>query len=218
MRARPPDRGRRDRALASRPAPPRHRPFAFTAGIALAVLVALATPLAGCGGAEEGDPALTVHVSAPLRGPDAAAGRALLAGARRALADAGGSAGGIEVRLAVHGDAGPRGWEAARGSAAARRAAEDSTAIAFIGEPRSVATLAALPITYAAGILQVAPAEEGEGMAAGEPARPGGWREYGHEAMVAILAAIEDARDPLDRDAVSDAFPGPAGGGPVRAA
>ncbi len=121
---------------------------------ALAAL-ALAALLAGCGsGAGEGAK-LTVYVSAPLRGPRADDGRDVGAGARLALADAGGSAGGVAVGAEVRDAAAGRGWEAAGAGADARAATEDATAIAYIGELDSGASRTSIPITNQAGMLQV---------------------------------------------------------------
>lgn len=129
--------------------------------VLIAALVALA-PLSGaaCGAdpAAEGEPVLTVYVSAPLSGPARAPGRALAAGVRRALAEAGGEAAGIEVRaryLDVAGRDESR-FDPVTAAANARTASEDSTTIAYIGELDSGASRTSVPITNEAGILQVA--------------------------------------------------------------
>jgi branched-chain amino acid transport system substrate-binding protein len=49
-------------------------------------------------------------------------------------------------------------WSLARSGANARRAAEDSTAIGYIGDLDSGATRTSLPITNQAGIVQISPA------------------------------------------------------------
>jgi len=111
---------------------------------------------AGCGGGG-GDPELSIYLSSPLRGPLAADGRDVADGARLALADAGREAGGVDVRLRVLDDAGSGGSEAALAGANARRATEDSTAIAYLGELDSGTTRTSLPITNEAGLLQISP-------------------------------------------------------------
>jgi len=132
---------------------PRRHFFAFVAtGIALAAL-----GVAGCGSDSSGDAVLTVYVSAPLNGPDAADGHDIADGAEAALQDAGGEAGGTEVKLEVLDDAGPAGATDALAGANARRATEDSTAIAYVGELDSGTTRTSLPITNQAGLLQVSP-------------------------------------------------------------
>jgi branched-chain amino acid transport system substrate-binding protein len=103
-----------------------------------------------------------VYVSLPLRGPSGDNGRDAADGARLALAEAGGAAGGHEVSAVFLDDTEGRG-EAARWSPAqvgrnARRATRDTSAIAYIGELDSGATRTSLPITNEARILQVSPA------------------------------------------------------------
>ena len=118
-------------------------------------MLAVAAAIGGCGSGADGDPALTVYLSAPLKEPAAADGRDVADGARMALDDAGAEAGGTPVRLVVLDDAGPAGAEAALAGANARTATEDSTAIAYIGELDSGTTRTSLPITNEAGLLQV---------------------------------------------------------------
>jgi len=129
--------------------------LAGRAAAAIAVLAAFAP--AGCGSSAS-EPVLTVYLSAPLSGPAARDGGDVAAAARRALADAGGEAGGTEVRLVVLDGAGPSGATDARAGANARTATQDSTAIAYIGELDSGTTRTSLPITNEAGLLQVSPA------------------------------------------------------------
>ncbi|MCL4286249.1 MAG: hypothetical protein KJ006_01220 [Thermoleophilia bacterium] len=125
------------------------------AAMGATVLAALA--LAGCG-PSTGEPALTVYLSAPLSGPAGGDGRDVAAAARAALADAGGEAGGVAVRLRVLDDAGGGGASDVLAAANARSATQDSTAIAYIGELDSGTTRTSLPITNEAGLLQVSPA------------------------------------------------------------
>jgi predicted DCC family thiol-disulfide oxidoreductase YuxK len=125
--------------------------------------LALVMVMVGCGGTVQDDSRLTVYLSAPLRGPDAGEGRELAAGARQALAEAGGEAAGVTVSLEVLDDTErepapePIGWTQTRVAANARTATEDSTAIAYVGELDSGATRVSVPITNDAGVAQVAP-------------------------------------------------------------
>jgi ABC-type branched-subunit amino acid transport system substrate-binding protein len=119
--------------------------------------------VAGCGintgGGSEGEATLTVYVSAPLTGPARADGNAVADGARTALEDAGGEAGGIEV-LAEYLDVAGRNesrFDPVTTAANARTATEDSTSVAYIGELDSGASRTSVPITNSAGLLQVAP-------------------------------------------------------------
>jgi hypothetical protein len=191
----------------------------------------------GCGGADEpaGEPSLAVYVSVPLSGLDAREGLAVAEGARRALAAAGGEAGGVDVEAVVV-DTGPGASaseptserpDAVRVAAAARRATQDSTAIAYIGELDSETTRTSLPITNDARILQVSPSAGAVDLVAPfegsdeipRETQPSGTRtfgtlaaldgdprELGAEAMAVVLDAIDRASDPLDRASVVEAF------------
>jgi branched-chain amino acid transport system substrate-binding protein len=105
---------------------------------------------------------VTVYVSMPLRGPDAVEGREVARAARLALADAHNRAGELRVRAVYLDDTSGRGararWSQAVAASNARDAAEDSSAIAYVGEFASGATRASLPITNEARMLQVSPA------------------------------------------------------------
>ena len=105
---------------------------------------------------------MTVYVSMPLRGAEAAAGRDVVDGAKLALADAPGKVGELAVRAVYLDDTSGRGatarWTQARAAANARRATQDSTAIAYVGEFDSGATRSSLPVTNEARMLQVSPA------------------------------------------------------------
>jgi branched-chain amino acid transport system substrate-binding protein len=225
---------------------------------AAAVLV-LAASAAGCdaqGEAEPGEATLAIYVSAPLSGPGRNDGQDVADGARRALEEAGGEAAGFTIvaeYLDVAGRNENQPPQQRRGSASAsglrltarfdpvtvadnaRTATEDSTTIAYIGELDSGASRTSVPITNAAGILQVAPGsgasdlvrEEvynddvpSEVQATGERTfaqlaptyepgeRPGPYDfdALGYEAMASVLAAIERASEPADRGAVIDAY------------
>jgi branched-chain amino acid transport system substrate-binding protein len=143
-----------------------------------AALALTALALGACGSSE---PPPDAEVTVYLSTPDTAAGRQVVAEARDALAEAGGEAGGVAVR-AVYLDAPP---DPAAIAANARRAVEDSTSIAYIGELSETGTLSSQPITNEAGLLQVAPTDD---------------------AMARVLDAIGGADDPLDRASVEDSF------------
>lgn len=184
---------------------------------ALAATALLA--LAGCGSQAAdpgGDAVLTVYVSAP-QGPGwTQRGESVVDGARLALADRDGEAGGVEVRLEVLRAAGKYpGLDPAAVGENARRAAEDSTAIAYIGELEPVASETAGPIAREAGLLWVpAPPSLPERVPSptettARPQFPEA--AYGSAAMRAVLAAIEAAEAPLDRASVAAAFEPPFG-------
>lgn len=145
------------------------------------LLCACAVALAGClgdGGGEEpariaGDTA-TVYSSTPRHGVSAPAARAVAAGERLALAEAGGRAGGLRIRLRQlpATDDGERVWDPDLVSANAQRAADDPSAIAYLGELDYGATAVSLPITNDAGLLQVSPGDGLTSLTQRAPGRP----------------------------------------------
>ncbi len=104
---------------------------------------------------------MTVYVSLPLTGPRAAEGRDAVDGARLALEGAGGRAGSLEVRAQFLDDANGRTWDPVAVGANARRAVQDSSAAAYIGELDSEPTRGSLPITNDAGLVQISPGAGG---------------------------------------------------------
>jgi branched-chain amino acid transport system substrate-binding protein len=131
--------------------------------IALPLIALTIAALGGCGPAAD-DPAsgpVTVYVSAPLRGEDADDGRDVADGARLALDEAGAMAGDVEVGLevldAADGPGNVSGWGPGAVGRNARAAAQDTAAIAYIGDLQSGATRVSLPITNGALVPQVSP-------------------------------------------------------------
>jgi branched-chain amino acid transport system substrate-binding protein len=155
-------------------------------------LLALALGASGCGGGGVAkDALLTIYVSAPLHGRQATAGRRMCAGAEGALARHGGRAGDVRLRVVCLDDTGgaPH-WRLAAVGADARRATEDSSTIAYIGELEPVATRFSRPIVEAAKIAQVR-------------------GPSGTAAMTRVLKAIESAGDTGQlREAVSEGLEG----------
>ena len=125
-------------------------------------------------------------------------------------------------------DPAPAEEDLVRAAAAARQATQDSTAIAYIGELDSAATLTSLPITNDARLLQVStgagdvelvapfegsdevpPETQTTGVRTfGTLARPR-WRpgaSWGRRPWRSCWCAIDRADDPLDRASVVEAF------------
>jgi len=86
-----------------------------------------------------------------------------------ALAEAGGSAGGIRVNHRELNNAGPEGWTPERVARNARRAVQDDTTAIYLGELRSHASVLSMPILNEAGIPQISPAATGIGLVEGGP-------------------------------------------------
>jgi branched-chain amino acid transport system substrate-binding protein len=139
-----------------------------------------ALALGGCLGGGDDEPTritgsvATVYSSAPRHGVSAAVAEEVLAGQRRALAESHGRAGGLRVRLrrlpATDNDEQP--WDPALVAENAHRAADDPTAIAYLGELDYGATAVSLPITNDAGLLQVSPGDGLTSLTRRAPGRP----------------------------------------------
>jgi branched-chain amino acid transport system substrate-binding protein len=166
----------------------------------LAVVPALAFGVAACGGDDEpsgsGDSsgggsvsALTIYSSLPLQGDSRPQSESVNNGMELALEEAGGKVGDITINFKKLDDATAAAgkWEPGKTSANAREAAQDESAIAYLGEFNSGASAISLPVLNEAGILQVSPSNtyvgltRKEGADEGEPQKyyPGGTRTYG---------------------------------------
>lgn len=162
------------------------------------VALAFAVALAGCGGVGSRPAAqivgrqLTVYSSLPLQGPSGEISEQIVGGEKLALADAGGHVGRFIVSYVSLDDSNPRTgeWDPGVTAANAKAAAQDPTTIAYLGDFNSGATAISLPLTNAAGILQVSPASPYVGLTSsldagqGEPERfyLGGRRTFGRVA------------------------------------
>ncbi len=167
-------------------------------GVALAALVAsTSAALAGCStdgtdSAATGSTTLSVYLGLPLQGPSAAESDGLAQGAKLALAQAGGRVGPFTVKVAVLDDStGAKGtWDAATTSEVARRVIRDRTTVAYIGDADAGATAISLPLTNAAGILQVAPRATYAGLTTaqgGAPGEPDRFRPSGRQSLVRVV-------------------------------
>jgi branched-chain amino acid transport system substrate-binding protein len=122
---------------------------------------------------------LTVYSSLPLQGPSADISRQIVGGEKLALSDAGGHVGHYTISYALRDDSSPTSgqWNPDITAANAKAAAQDPTTIAYLGDFNSGATAISLPLTNAAGILQVSPASPYVGLTSsldagqGEPER-----------------------------------------------
>jgi branched-chain amino acid transport system substrate-binding protein len=145
---------------------------------------------------------VNVYVSLPLTGPRGADGRDAADAARLALEPAQGKAGSIEVRAQFLDDAKGRAWDPVTVGANARRAVQDSSAAAYIGELDSEPTRASVPITNDAGLVQVSPGAGAVDLtrpAAGYPDSPDRYRPSGSVNFARTVPA-----DDLVVDAAAD--------------
>jgi hypothetical protein len=130
--------------------------LARTRWVPLLLTAVLVVAVAGCGeeGAAEGAE-LTVYVSVPLRGAEAERGRRLCDEAREG-ATQGGEDDDFKLRVVCLDASGPDGsWTLAKVGSNARQATEDSTTVAYIGEPSRAARKQSRPIVEAAEIAEL---------------------------------------------------------------
>jgi branched-chain amino acid transport system substrate-binding protein len=157
-------------------------------------LLAAALAASGCapsGGGEVEGP-VSVYVSLPLTGPRGPDGRDAADGARMALKEAERRAGDLEVRVRFLDDAKGKPWDPAAVGANARRASQDSSAAAYIGELDSEPTRASAPITNDAGLVQVSPGAGAVDLtrpAAGYPDTPERYQPSGQPSLARIVPA-----------------------------
>jgi branched-chain amino acid transport system substrate-binding protein len=166
-------------------------------GVAFA---SLALVVAGCGGddnegsstsssSSSGSKNLTVYSSLPLQGDNRAQSTSVVNGEKMALEEAGGKVGDYTIKYVSLDDstAATGKWEPGAVSSNARKAAQDKSTIAYLGEFNSGASAISIPILNEAGILQISPANtyvgltRSEGADKGEPDKyyPSGKRTYG---------------------------------------
>src|ERR1700737_1024870 len=114
--------------------------------------------LGGCGGisaaSQNTGQQLTVYSSLPLQGPSQAASQSIVNGEKLALSEAGGRVGSFKISFVSMDDPNPkRGvWDPGMTSQDAKTAAQDRTAIAYLGDYNSGASAISLPLVNAAGI------------------------------------------------------------------
>lgn len=167
-----------------RPATGRRRGRRGAIAAAVVAVAAAATAAMALTGGEDGptcnaagglgtkERPLRVYSSLDLQGPAAGSSQAALTGARMALAEAGGRAGGCAVALTsldattVRSEGFP---EEKQVKANARRAAGDRSAVGYVGEWTSGATARSLPITNRAGLAQVSAANTDPGLTVNAP-------------------------------------------------
>jgi branched-chain amino acid transport system substrate-binding protein len=158
-----------------------------TSAVATAAL--LAAVIAGCGGddgsnrgnAAAGSETLTVYSSLPLQGASRNQAAAIGNGMKLALKQAGGKAGAYAIKYVALDDSTAQAgqWTAEATSANARKAAQDESAVAYLGEFNSGASAVSLPILNEAGISQNGLTNTAVGLTTKEPgSNPGEPEKY----------------------------------------
>ncbi len=163
------------------------------------LVTALAFGVAACGSDDNGDSSggsgstgsnsLTIYSSLPLQGDSRPQSQSVVNGEKLALEEANGKVGKFTIKYVSLDDATASAgkWEPGKTSANGRKAAQDKSTIAYLGEFNSGATAISLPILNQAGILQISPSNTAvgltrkQGAAPGEPDKyyPSGKRTYG---------------------------------------
>ena len=160
--------------------------------------VGLAFGVAACGSSDKsstsgsgstGSNNLTIYSSLPLQGDSRPQSEAVVNGEKLALQEHGGKVGNYTIKYVSLDDstAATGKWEPGATSSDARKAAQDKSTIAYLGEFNSGASAISIPILNEAGILQISPSNtyvgltRSEGADKGEPDKyyPSGKRTYG---------------------------------------
>jgi branched-chain amino acid transport system substrate-binding protein len=138
-----------------------------------------ALTVAACGGSDDNNGGgggtaqgtLTIYSSLPRQGASRVQTIAIENGAKLALEGAGGKVGKFKVKYVPLDDstAAAGQWDAQPTSANARKAAQDKSTIAYIGEYNSGASAVSIPILNEGAIPQVSPANTAVGLTKKEP-------------------------------------------------
>ena len=139
----------------------------------------VALTVSACGDDEEGDGGagavsgnnLTIYSSLPRQGASRVQAIPIEQGAALALKQRGGKVGKFSIKYTRLDDATAAAgkWDPAPTSANARKASQDETTIAYIGEYNSGASAISIPILNEGGIPQVSPANTAVGLTKDEP-------------------------------------------------
>jgi branched-chain amino acid transport system substrate-binding protein len=139
--------------------------------------------------ASSGSTNLTIYSSLPLQGDSRPQSVSVVNGEKLALEKAGGKAGKFTITYKSLDDATAAAgkWDPGATSGDARKAAQDKSTIAYLGEFNSGASAISIPILNEAGILQISPSNTAVGLTRskgadkGEPDKyyPSGKRTYG---------------------------------------
>jgi branched-chain amino acid transport system substrate-binding protein len=171
----------------------------------LLTVAAAALTLVVCGeggpGEEVEGRTLTIYSSLPLQGAARVQNEAIVKGAELAIAHADGKVGkfNVEYKSLDDSTAQAGAWTPEATSANARKAAQDETTIAYIGEFNSGASAISIPILNEAGIAQVSPGNTAVGITSDDPGADKGEPEKYYPTGKRTYARL------LPRDAIQGA-------------
>ena len=140
--------------------------------------LALAVGVAACGGSDNGGgggggggSTVDVYSSLPLQGASKDQTAAMVNGIKLALSQANGKAGDLTVKYTSLDDSTAQAgnWDPGQTAQNARKVAQDSKAVYYIGEFNSGASAISIPILNQAGVPQVSPANTYPGLTTNEP-------------------------------------------------
>ena len=164
------------------------------------LVTALALGVTACGGSNDnkssssgggggGRTSLTIYSSLPLQGDSRPQSTDVVNGEKLALEEAGGKVGKFTIKYVSLDDATAAAgkWDPGQTSADGRKAAQDASTIAYLGEFNSGASAISIPILNEANVLQISPSNtyvgltRSEGADKGEPDKyyPSGKRTFG---------------------------------------
>ena len=130
----------------------------------------------GGGGGDNAGKTLTVYSSLPLQGAQRPQTTDMVKGIQLALEQAGGKAGDFTDKYELLDDSTAQAgsWTPEATQANARKAAQDDSVAAYLGEFNSGASAVSIPVLNEAGVPQISPANTAVGLTSDEPgAEPG---------------------------------------------
>jgi branched-chain amino acid transport system substrate-binding protein len=146
--------------------------------------LALSFGLAACGDDDDDDDGgtaaeesgssggeVTIYSSLPLQGASRPTGLAIQNGIELALTEAGSEAGGVSITFEPLDDSTAQAgqWTPEAEAANARRAAQDDSAVAYLGTFNSGAAAISIPIVNEAGLAMLSPGNTAVGLTSDEP-------------------------------------------------
>jgi branched-chain amino acid transport system substrate-binding protein len=182
------------------------------------LVLALGTGVAACGGDDSGDSGsssssggggktVTIYSSLPLQGASRVNSEAVNNGAKMALKAVSNKVNGYTVEFKNLDDstASAGKWDPGQTQANARKAVQDKSTVAYLGEFNSGATANSLPILNQAGIPQVSPANTAVGLTTDEPGADVGEPTKYYPAGTRTYARVVP-RDTIQGAAVTEAM------------